>query len=87
MKRFITFAIGGPLRGYYMELESETEGDIRAWMAEHFPKDWAFSYTEEEWSQTEQVKRFDLQLLRTGAIENYNGKYFFHEGKTLAQIS
>lgn len=85
MKLFVTFNIGGPLRGYYMELEAESGNHIRQFAGDHFPKDWAGTYDEEEFLP--QIEKYGLRLLCSGAIEYFNGRYHFHEGKTLEQVS
>lgn len=45
---FVTFAVGGPLRNYYIEFLNIEEQDVHDFCAQHFPLDWAFTYQQEE---------------------------------------
>lgn len=81
-RRILTFAVGGPLRGYYADLtvrddENDPGNLIRAWANEHFPKDWASTYRAEDGQS--QISTYYLKLLCKGRIEYFNGKTFFHE--------
>lgn len=85
-RRIVTFSVGGPLRGYYANLwvldeENDShegaEAIIRAWAAEHFPRDWASTYLMPDGE--EQIYRYSLKCLCWGRIEHFEGKNFFHE--------
>ena len=57
---FVTFSNGGPLRDQYAKFTADTELDVRRFCKEHFPKDWAFVYSQEKFAG--QVEKFGLKL-------------------------
>lgn len=93
-RRIVTFAVGGPLRGYYMDLQVKPEENdgvdgmgtrftanfvIWSWCREHFPVDFYTTYDPAEFEP--RIAEFNLLLLAKGRIEHYNGKNFFHEAQ------
>jgi hypothetical protein len=78
-KRVLTFAVSGPMRGWYCELEADSETIIRRFAVERWPRDWARTYSPEEFEP--QIERFGLRLLCSGWIEDYERKTYFHEAR------
>lgn len=86
MKLFCTFTIGGPLNGYYAEIEAETKLQIQQFAKLHWSIDWAGIYSADAFEH--QPAEFNLRRLCVGAVEEYPaGVLHWHEGKTLAEIS
>ena len=78
MKRIVTFNIGGPMRGYFIELDAESETIIRNFCFLHWPKDWVTTYSPEEFEP--QIEKYHLKSLCIGWLELYNNQIYFHEG-------
>jgi hypothetical protein len=77
--RILTFNIGGPMRGWYCDLEADSETIIREFAREHWPHDWVTTYDPVEFQP--QIEEFHLRLLCKGWIEAYEGRRYFHEGR------
>jgi hypothetical protein len=80
MRWYVTFTLGGALKGYYAEFTSDThscphalEEDVRKYCHAHFPKDWAGCYSVEEFDG--QVERHRLSKLGTYVWADSSGFY------------